>query len=137
MEKLSQIAVCYKTLEELLQMLEFGVESDLKRCGDKQYTAEGCHFDDTPRFQRSGVPGSAPLWGRKGRIPLESEYYETDWEEERRLLYVGMTRAKEELVLTSTGETSPFLADIPEHRITKETAGPKKAAGDMASDESV
>ena len=33
MEKLSQIAVCYKTLEELLQMLEFGVESDLKRCG--------------------------------------------------------------------------------------------------------
>ena len=40
MEKLSQIAVCYKTLEELLQMLEFGVESDLKRCGDKQYTAE-------------------------------------------------------------------------------------------------
>ena len=67
------------------------------------------------------------LYGaEKGRIPLESEYYETDWEEERRLLYVGMTRAKEELVLTSTGETSPFLADIPEHRITKETAGPKK-----------
>ena len=40
MEKLSRMAVCYETIEELLTMLELGVESDLKRCGEKQYTAE-------------------------------------------------------------------------------------------------
>ena len=35
------------------------------------------------------------LYGaEKGRIPLESEYYETDWEEERRLLYVGYDEGK-------------------------------------------
>lgn len=126
MEKLSQIAVCYKTLEELLQMLEFGVESDLKRCGDKQYTAEAVTLMTLHGSKGLEFPAVLLYGAEKGRIPLESEYYETDWEEERRLLYVGMTRAKEELVLTSTGETSPFLAEIPEHRITKETAGPKK-----------
>lgn len=34
-------------------------------------------------------------------------------EEERRLFYVGMTRAKEELILTTAGEPSLFLANLP------------------------
>ena len=37
---------------------------------------------------------------------------ETDTEEERRLFYVGITRAKEELILTTSGEPSPFLSAI-------------------------
>ncbi len=38
---------------------------------------------------------------------------ETDEEEERRLFYVGMTRAGEELLLTAYGAPSPFLAELP------------------------
>ena len=39
----------------------------------------------------------------RGVIPLESPGRENDPQEERRLFYVGMTRAKEELVLLSWG----------------------------------
>ena len=42
----------------------------------------------------------------EGRIPLERKGLDTDEAEERRLLYVGMTRAREELVLLSGGEPS-------------------------------
>ena len=44
----------------------------------------------------------------EGRIPLERKGLDTDEAEERRLLYVGMTRAREELVLLSGGEPSRF-----------------------------
>ena len=49
----------------------------------------------------------------EGRIPLERKGLDTDEAEERRLLYVGMTRAREELVLLSGGEPSRFLAGLP------------------------
>ena len=45
-------------------------------------------------------------------LPLESPSCRTD--EERRLLYVGMTRAGEELILTSGPESSPFLSALPD-----------------------
>ena len=55
----------------------------------------------------------------KGRLPLEfgggkSPASETETEEERRLCYVGMTRAKEELILVCSQEPSRFLKELPE-----------------------
>ena len=61
----------------------------------------------------------------KSLLPLDLEHMTGDKEEERRLLYVGMTRAKERLYLLSAkrrrlygktyeNEPSPFLADIKE-----------------------
>ena len=49
----------------------------------------------------------------KGEIPLEREENPADIQEERRLFYVGLTRAREELLLSGSGEPSPFLTDIP------------------------
>ena len=37
MQKLTQTAVFYPVMADFMNALEFGVESDLKRCGDKQY----------------------------------------------------------------------------------------------------
>ena len=51
---------------------------------------------------------------RKGLIPLEWGGQGSDIEEELRLLYVGMTRASEELILTSPGQPSPFLEQVQE-----------------------
>ena len=48
-------------------------------------------------------------------------------EEERRLFYVGMTRAKEELILTHCEEPSDFLSELPQKDIIKEKAGRKQA----------
>lgn len=73
-----------------------------------------------------------------GLVPLAREGKHFDPAEERRLFYVGMTRAKERLYLTrarrrtmygKTADTrpSPFLADIKEELKTYEKAAARKA----------
>ena len=65
-----------------------------------------------------------------GLVPLGKERADADVEEERRLFYVGMTRAKDELILTHarsrslyggrrTALPSPFLLEIPEGLIQR------------------
>ena len=52
---------------------------------------------------------------KSGSIPLETQGRETDIEEERRLFFVGMTRAKDKLFLMgSKQEPSVFLNGIPQ-----------------------
>ena len=46
---------------------------------------------------------------------------EADETEERRLFYVGITRAKEELILTAGGKPSPFLSGLPQDIIKEKT----------------
>ena len=48
----------------------------------------------------------------RGMIPLEGGNHSTDLEEERRLFYVGITRAKEELIITTGEEPSEFLEEL-------------------------
>ena len=46
-----------------------------------------------------------------------------DGGEERRLFYVGMTRAREELILLTSGEEpSPFLEELPSTLVEREEA---------------
>lgn len=59
-------------------------------------------------------------------IPLENGRQDMDLEEERRLFYVGMTRAEDELILITSSDPSPFLADIPEENLLRETTGKQK-----------
>ncbi len=74
----------------------------------------------------------------EGLIPFVFGKEEPDIEEERRLLYVAMTRAKEELFLvcarkrllygrTLSGLPSPFLSEIPETLVRPESV-PDRAA---------
>ena len=46
----------------------------------------------------------------------------SELEEERRLLYVGMTRAREELIRSAGGGPSPFLDSLPQG-VAQEQAG--------------
>ena len=68
-------------------------------------------------------------------LPLETEKGESDLEEERRLFFVGMTRAKEELILTVSGEPSRFLDEIPREFTEKEKAkrGGREGGGKQLS----
>ncbi len=74
----------------------------------------------------------------RGLVPLEREGTTTDLDEERRLLYVAMTRARRLLVLSWAarralwgrrlpGAPSPFLASLPEGGVVRSTPDMPKA----------
>jgi len=74
-----------------------------------------------------------------GTLPHEASMEEGRLEEERRLLYVGITRAKEHLVLSHSleakrwGDTlrlqpSRFLAELPQGDLARDGADPEAEA---------
>ena len=126
MEKLASMAVFYKNMGEFLDNLEFGEESDLKRCGGKNYTPDAVTLMTLHGSKGLEYPVVFICGVRKGLVPLERETMETEEEEERRLFYVGMTRAREELILVTSSEPSAYLSDIPEADVRRETAGRAK-----------
>lgn len=56
----------------------------------------------------------------QGNLPLEAQGRMQSIEEERRLFYVGMTRAKDELILLSSDHPSSFLEEIPQELLKRE-----------------
>ena len=112
MRQFAGMTVFYRTMDEFLSALELGVESDLKRCGDKKYTAEAVTLMTLHGSKGLEFPAVFICGAENGLIPLENEQHPADKEEERRLFYVGMTRAKEELVITASGERTEFLKPL-------------------------
>lgn len=126
MEKLMAMAVFHKTMAEFLDSIVFGRESDLRRCGGKTYTADFVTLMTLHGSKGLEFPVVLLYGARKGMIPLDYGKENTDFEEERRLFYVGMTRAKEELILSASGEESPFLEKLSEGEIIREKAVQKE-----------
>lgn len=112
-DRLIAMAVMHKKMKDFLQTLALGRESDLVRSGTKSYlsdavslmTLHGAKGLEFPVVFLSGVT--------EGLIPYESRGRESDTGEERRLFYVGMTRAQDELVLLTSQQPSPFLDTLP------------------------
>ena len=134
MQLLHQTAMCYPKLADFLEALESGTESELKRCGGKRYTADavtlmtlhGSKGLEFPVVLICGVksgcipfPAAKASSGEPAGGSLSESLFQ---EEERRLFYVGLTRAKEELILTYAKEPSAFLAEIPEGTAVREKA---------------
>lgn len=129
MGKLYRTAVFYQTMPEFTEALDLGVESDLKRCGEKHYTSGAVTLMTLHGSKGLEFPVVMIYGARKGMIPFENEKYVSDEEEERRLFYVGITRAREALILTASKEESPFLADIPKEAASREKARSPKNMG--------
>ena len=114
LEALRDTAVFYRTMPELLQGLTLGGEGDLwRQSGVPAYEA-GAVSLMTFHAAKGLEFSTVFLCGvKEGVVPLDSARHSADPAEERRLLYVGMTRAKEELILIAPGEPSPFLDHLP------------------------
>lgn len=137
LSKLYSMSLFHRTMKDFLECLEYGEEGDLKRCGSKRYTADAVSLMTLHASKGLEFPAVIIMGVRKNSIPLEyrsrkkaaseEQAQETslepaDLQEERRLLYVGMTRAKEELILVTSGEPSVFLKEIPESAALRQRA---------------
>lgn len=126
MQKLLQASVFYRKMSDFVEEIDLGTESDLKRCGGKEYISEAVTVMTLHGSKGLEFPVVFIYGAEKGSVPLESGKYPTDTEEERRLFYVGMTRAKEELILMYAAEESEFVRAIPEEVSVCDNAEKKK-----------
>lgn len=113
MDTFVRMSYFHKTMEDMLNTLAFGQAHDLKRSGQ-----DSCPSDAVTLMTLHASKGlEFPvvfLYGLKqGILPLKTGKGPVDLDEERRLMYVGMTRARDELILTTSEEPSPFLDEIP------------------------
>ena len=107
-------AVFYPSFQGLWNAWTLGEEADLRRASGKGWESGAVRLMTLHGAKGLEFPAVLIAGIRAGILPMESQSRPADREEERRLLYVGMTRAKEELILTTTTERSEFLDDLPE-----------------------
>ncbi len=125
LEELHNTAVFYRDMPSLLLSLALGGEGDLCRRAGQDYSSGAVHLMTLHASKGLEFPVVFLCGLRRGMLPLESAGKGSDVEEERRLFYVGMTRAKEELILLTSGEPSPFLEELP-HSVTRDRANPPR-----------
>ena len=124
--RLLNMAVFYRDMADLLQNLTLGQERDLLRSAGLGYASGAVTLMTLHGSKGLEFPVVFLCGANKGTIPLESERHPTDEAEERRLFYVGMTRAREELILLTGPEPSPFLDDLPAQYVSRGTAAPRR-----------
>lgn len=113
------MASFYGSLPEFLNALLLGEEDDLRRASGKSYSSGAVRLMTLHGSKGLEFPVVFLAGVKLGSLPLESPRRPSDPAEERRLFYVGMTRAREELILTAAEEPSPFLNDIPAGRLER------------------
>lgn len=113
MDDLLALAQMYKRMPDLIHDILFGTEGDLIRSGGKQYSPDGVTLLTLHGSKGLEFPTVFLAGVRDGLIPLKSGSHQ-DPEEEKRLFYVGITRAEKQLLLMTGDDMSPFLREIPQ-----------------------
>ncbi|MBU5627685.1 UvrD-helicase domain-containing protein [Oscillibacter sp. MSJ-2] len=112
LKQLKNTAVFHASFPDFLNALTLGQEADLCRAAGKGWESGAVRL---MTFHASkGLEFPAVFLAGVDTLPLEAQTRTTDVEEERRLFYVGMTRAREELILTAGSGESLFLKELPE-----------------------
>ena len=137
LERLLRIAVRFTSIADFLRQLPLYLDGDYERIGGKTHAPKGeavslmtLHAAKGSEFPVVFIAGS-----EDGLIPYREK--ESDLSEERRLFYVGMTRARDELVLLAARSrmrygvrvqhpVSPFVLDIPGDLIREEQTEGKR-----------
>ena len=116
LEQLKNMAVFYSTTAAFLDALLLGEEADLRRGDGRNYASGAVQVMTLHAAKGLEFPVVFLPFLDQGSLPLESEHRPADIGEERRLFYVGITRAQEELVLLCGPQPSPFLEELPAGR---------------------
>ncbi len=132
-EQLWNTAVFFDTMPAFLSALRLGEEGDITRLSGgrpsgavRLMTLHGAKGLEFPCVFLAGLDA--------GRFPAQRPGEEADLEEERRLLFVGMTRAKTRLTLTCGNDPSPFLCELPAGLPCQAThIRPRQAEGEQIS----
>ncbi len=110
--QLLNMAAFSDTMPAFLDALQSGEDIDLCRFGGSETHAGGAVRLMTLHAAK-GLEFPVVFLAGLQKDTLPSTREGADVSEERRLLFVGMTRAKEQLILTCGGEPSPFLHNLP------------------------
>lgn len=121
--RLLSAAALHPTMEDLLQVVALGAEPDLTRRSESAVRGDAVSLLTLHGSKGLEFPVVFLCGAQKGKIPYEAPGRDADPEEERRLFYVGLTRAQEELTVLYAGEESPFLRDIPAGLLEKRSDG--------------
>ncbi len=121
LDRLLHTALTHGDMAAFLQNLVLGRESDIVRSGGKVYTPDAVTLMTLHAAKGLEFPVTFICGVNDGLIPLRTGAA-VDLAEERRLFYVGMTRACDELVLLTSRAPSPFAADIDAGRLQRENA---------------
>jgi superfamily I DNA/RNA helicase len=122
MELLLNTAVVHNEMPDFIQNLILGREGDVVRSGGKIYSPDAVSLMTMHAAKGLEFPAVFLCGVNEGMIPLKNSHSRSDINEERRLFYVGMTRARDELILLSSHAPSPFVADISGDQLVREEA---------------
>ena len=120
------MAVFHDSFDALWNALALGEEQDLSRAAGRGWKSGAVHLMTLHASKGLEFPAVFVAGVSAGMLPLEMAGRPTDLAEERRLLYVGMTRARQELIVTTSQEPSIFLADLPKG-VMREDAMPRRS----------
>lgn len=118
--RLRSAAAFAPTLKAFVETLTLGQEGDFVRASSLgAYTSGAVRLMTLHGSKGLEFPVVFLCGVNQGQIPLESSAHPCDQEEERRLFYVGMTRARDQLILLTSPAPSPFLEDIPDDSVER------------------
>ena len=126
--QLIRTAAFHKTMPALLEACLLAEEGDLCRMSGRAYASGAITLMTLHAAKGLEFPVVFLYGAADGSIPLRSPDRPADLEEERRLFYVGITRARERLYLLTAGEPSPFLQDIPEELLERTSLRDRRTA---------
>lgn len=129
--RLRHTAVFHKDFHSLWINLTLGEEQDVHRAAGKGWESGAVRLMTLHGSKGLEFPAVILAGIKQGALPLESSARPADIEEERRLFYVGMTRAREELILTTTREPSVFMDELPDSVSREKDARRKTPAAEQ------
>lgn len=126
LELLLHTAITHKDMPSFIRNVILGKESDIVRSGSKVYSPDAVSLMTVHGAKGLEFPVAFICGVNDGLIPLKNNVLTFDIDEERRLFYVGVTRARDELVLITSRTPSPFVAGLPAGLLSVEAAYKQK-----------